>query len=208
MRTLTGIIGTSVALAGFVLAQQSWDSWWTCNHGFRHYYKDTGLADKSGKITAAKILCIRPGCNWNHVGNQVTSFLAEMQHWKTHVPDKKQQKALKIHSSIDGPHYASVEGQPSGEYALQAATTSGDASPTEVGQADVPLMLKLGEGMVLLASQKNGVCSIVMLERIGDWLMRQAEPLFSVQVGGSQCQRLWSAVIADNAARLQREGIR
>jgi hypothetical protein len=46
------------------------------------------------------------------VANQFTALGAELSHWKVHVPDKKMQKKQRKHYSVDGPHYAAVEGQP------------------------------------------------------------------------------------------------
>jgi hypothetical protein len=47
-----------------------------------------------------------------------------------------------------------------------------------------------------------------MVDNFGDWLLKEAKPLFSVLVGGTDCQRLWTAAVADNTERLRREDIR
>jgi hypothetical protein len=155
--------------------------------------KQTGIRDPMvGEVTAVRVVCLRPGCGWEHTGNQMTAFIAEYRHWQSHVPDKKQQKAKRMHQAVDGPHYAAVEGQP-----------SPGVTPSQGSLTQLPfLFLNVGQGLTLLVGENNGVCHLSLIEKFGDWLSTDQEPLFSSQVSGPPCQKLWEAVKKDNETRL------
>lgn len=194
-----------LGLASLVGSAETWDSWYTCNYSFRHHYKQTGTRNPVvGEISAAKLTCLRPGCQWEYYGNQVSAFMAEVAHWKVHVPDKKKQNEQRFHSPVDGPHYSAVEGQPRFDSAT-AQPPQPTGSPTE---GKLPMVLRVGEGMALLVGEQAGVCSAFLVENFGDWLFQSKGVLLSVQVSGPECFELMRAVNKDNDARLRKDALK